>query len=77
MATELIITQKRGRIGVTTLNRPESRNTSTVPFAEQLDQALSTMERDPDLLVVVINADGLVSNSVTTKSWSRGLSPSA
>jgi enoyl-CoA hydratase/carnithine racemase len=66
MATELILTGKRGRIGVVTLNRPEARNTFTVPFAEQLDQALWTMERDSDVLVVVINANG--------KHFSTGIS---
>jgi enoyl-CoA hydratase/carnithine racemase len=38
MEAEPINTKKLGRIGVITLNRPEARNTFTVPFAEQLDQ---------------------------------------
>ena len=58
MEAEPIITKKLGRIGVITLNRPEARNTFTIPFAEQLDQALSTMDQDPEVLVVVINANG-------------------
>jgi len=66
MEAEPIITKKLGRIGVITLNRPEARNTFTVPFAEQLDQALWTMDQDPEVLVVVINANG--------KHFSTGIS---
>lgn len=58
METELIATKKPGRIGVITLNRPGEKNTFTVPFARQLDEALLAMERDPDVAVVVINANG-------------------
>ena len=55
METKPILTGKIGRIGVITLNRPEARNTFTIPFAEQLDEALRTMDEDPEVLVVVIN----------------------
>jgi len=66
MAPEMILTKKLGRIGVVTLNRPEAMNTFTVPFAQQLDQALWIMEQDADVLVVVINANG--------KHFSTGIS---
>jgi enoyl-CoA hydratase/carnithine racemase len=66
MEPELILTKKLGRIGVVTLNRPEARNTFTVPFAQQLDQALWIMEQDADVMVVVINANG--------KHFSTGIS---
>lgn len=66
MEAESILTGKRGRIGVVTLNRPEAMNTFTVPFARQLDQALWIMEHDADVLVVVINANG--------KHFSAGIS---
>ncbi|HEX9227075.1 MAG TPA: enoyl-CoA hydratase-related protein [Arthrobacter sp.] len=58
METSLIITGKLGRVGVVTLNRPADKNTFTIPFARQLDEALWAMERDPDVMVVVINANG-------------------
>jgi enoyl-CoA hydratase/carnithine racemase len=61
-----ILTRKAGRIGVITLNRPEARNTFTIPFAEQLDKALRSMDEDPEVLVVVINANG--------KHFSTGIS---
>lgn len=58
MEQELILTSKAGRIGRITLNRPEAMNTFTIPFAEQLDNALWQMEQDPEVLVVVIDAAG-------------------
>lgn len=58
MAEELIRTRKEGRIGWITLNRPDAMNTFTVPFGDQLDEALRTMEDDPEVLVVVVEGAG-------------------
>jgi enoyl-CoA hydratase/carnithine racemase len=58
METEPILTRKQGRIGIITLNRPDAKNTFTVPFARQLDLALRTMDEDAEILVVVVNANG-------------------
>jgi enoyl-CoA hydratase/carnithine racemase len=66
MEAEPVLTKIIGRIGMITLNRPEARNTFTIPFAERLDQALRTMDEDPEVLVVVINANG--------KHFSTGIS---
>lgn len=64
---EMVIqTEKQGRIGTITLNRPDDMNTFTIPFAEQLDCALWEMENDAEILVVVINANG--------KNFSTGIS---
>lgn len=58
MGADLICTRKEGRIGWITLNRPEAMNTFTIPFACQLDDALWEMERDPDVLVVIVEGAG-------------------
>jgi enoyl-CoA hydratase/carnithine racemase len=58
MAANLILTRKANRIGFITLNRPEAMNTFTPEFADQLDQALWSMENDDDVRVIVINAAG-------------------
>jgi len=58
MTTEPILTRRQGRIGIITLNRPEAKNTFTVPFADGLDRALREMDDDPEILVVVLNANG-------------------
>lgn len=61
-----ILTSKQGRIGSITLNRPEAMNTFNIPFAEQLDAALWEMENDPQIMVVLIKANG--------KNFSTGIS---
>ena len=58
MATELILTRTENNIGFITLNRPEAMNTFTPEFADQLDAALWTMERDKQVRVIVIDAAG-------------------
>lgn len=66
MSENVILTSKHGRIGTITLNRPEDMNTFTIPFAEQLDGALWDMENDPQILLVLIKANG--------KNFSTGIS---
>lgn len=58
MATELILTRTENNIGFITLNRPAAMNTFTPEFADQLDAALWTMERDKQVRVIVIDAAG-------------------
>jgi len=58
MSQELILTRKEGAIGRITLNRSEAMNTFTIPFAKQLDQALWSMEDDPEIRVVIIEGAG-------------------
>ncbi len=50
--------EKRDRIGFITLNRPQAMNTFNVPFARELNEALWDMEKDPEVRVVVIDANG-------------------
>jgi len=58
MSADLVLTRKENRIGFITLNRPEQMNTFTPEFAQQLDNALWSMEKDDDVKVVIINAAG-------------------
>lgn len=58
MSDQVILTRKQNRIGFITLNRPAALNTFTPEFADLLDQALWDMERDDEIMVVVINAAG-------------------
>ncbi|SHI94536.1 short chain enoyl-CoA hydratase [Malonomonas rubra DSM 5091] len=58
MSAQPILTRKENRIGFITLNRPEQMNTFTPEFAEQLDAALWAMEKDDEVKVVIINANG-------------------
>ena len=61
-----VLVDKRDHIGFITLNRPQAMNTFNVPFARELNDALWEMEQDPEVRVVVIDANG--------KHFSTGIS---
>ncbi len=61
-----VLVDKQERIGIITLNRPQAMNTFNVPFARELNDALWEMEKDPEIRVVVIDANG--------KHFSTGIS---
>ncbi len=61
-----VLVEKRDQIGFITLNRPQAMNTFNVPFARELNDALWEMENDPEVRVVVIDANG--------KHFSTGIS---
>ena len=66
MSYENVLVEKRDQIGFITLNRPQAMNTFNVPFARELNDALWEMEQDPEVRVVVIDANG--------KHFSTGIS---
>jgi len=66
MSDKNVLVEKRDRIGFITLNRPQAMNTFNVPFARELNDALKEMEQDPEVRVVVIDANG--------KNFSTGIS---
>jgi enoyl-CoA hydratase/carnithine racemase len=53
-----VMVEKKDKIGFITLNRPQAMNTFNVPFARELNDALREMEQDPEVRVVVIDANG-------------------
>jgi enoyl-CoA hydratase/carnithine racemase len=66
MSEPNILVEKHDLIGFITLNRPHAMNTFNVPFARELNDALWQMENDPEVRVVVIDANG--------KHFSTGIS---
>jgi enoyl-CoA hydratase/carnithine racemase len=58
MTYAAIIVEKRNHVGWITLNRPEAKNTFTVPLARELNAALEALDDDADVRVVVIRAAG-------------------
>jgi enoyl-CoA hydratase/carnithine racemase len=58
MSDNNVLLDKRDKIGFITLNRPQAMNTFNVPFARELNDALWAMEKDPEVRVVVIDANG-------------------
>ena len=61
-----VLVEKQDKIGIITLNRPQAMNTFNIPFARELNDALWEMEKDPEVRVVVIDANG--------KHFSTGIS---
>ena len=61
-----VMVEKQDKVGIITLNRPQAMNTFNVPFARELNDALWEMEKDPEVRVVVIDANG--------KHFSTGIS---
>ncbi len=45
-------------VGILTLNRPDSLNVFTTPLANELNYALKELDKDENIRVVVINAEG-------------------
>lgn len=57
MADE-ILTEKKGHIGIITLNRPDRYNTFNVPLAVKLNDALHEFDGDKNIRVIVIKGAG-------------------
>lgn len=66
MSEPNVIVEKQDHIGLITLNRPQEMNTFNVPFARELNDALLQLDADPEVRVVVIQANG--------KHFSTGIS---
>ena len=58
MSYETILVNKKDKVGIITLNRPEAKNTFTVKFAKEINESLEFMDNDSDIRVVVIDAKG-------------------
>ena len=60
MDFETIIVEKQDYIGIITLNRPEQLNTFNKTSAKELDQALTDMDGDKEVRVIIIKGNGRV-----------------
>lgn len=58
MTTEAVPVETADKIGTITLNRPEQMNTFNTPPARELNQALLTLDDDPEVQVIVIAGTG-------------------
>lgn len=50
--------EKRGRLGIITLNRPEARNAINGMMASGIEDAIDKIENDPDIWVGILTAKG-------------------
>lgn len=57
---EYVQIEKRDRVGILTLNRPEKRNALNASFVEELGLKLKSLEDDNQIKVVILRANGAV-----------------
>ncbi len=57
MAYENIIAEKKGRVGLITLNRPKALNALNAALIEELEQALDSFEADDEVGAIVITGN--------------------
>ena len=60
MSFETILIEKRDKIGILTLNRPQKFNTFNTRLAEELNAALCQLDEDNEVRVVIIKGAGKV-----------------
>jgi enoyl-CoA hydratase len=53
-----VLTRTEGAVGVMTFNRPETMNTLDIPMVLAMEEALNTLEANPDVRVLVITGSG-------------------
>lgn len=53
-----VLFEKRGRIAIITLNRPEARNAVNGALARAMEASLDDYEADPELWVAILTANG-------------------
>lgn len=58
MDKEYVLTAREGRVGVITLNRPDSLNALDVPMLLGMERALSDLEGDPEIGAIVVTGAG-------------------
>lgn len=55
--SDIVLFEKRGRIGIITLNRPEARNAVNGDVANGVEAALDAIEADDDIWVGIVTAN--------------------
>ena len=58
MDQDAVLVERRGRIGLMTVNRPKTLNALDVPTALALERALTELEADGDVRVIVVTGAG-------------------
>ena len=58
MGYQTILVERRGPVELVTMNRPEVRNAQNTQLLTELDEALKTADRDPDVNVIVVAGAG-------------------
>ena len=56
--SDVLLTERRGRVLVMTLNRPDQRNALNAELADALKAALEELDADAELTAGVLTANG-------------------
>jgi len=78
----VVLTEKKGKVGIITINRPEVRNALNIEVFNELDRVLSELKRDEGIrsLVVTGTGDSFISgadiNELLTMDSKRGFEAS-
>jgi enoyl-CoA hydratase len=72
-----VLTERRGKVVILTINRPEARNAINLAVATALSEALDAAEHDDDCLVVILTGadDKAFSAGMDLKAFARGEAP--
>ncbi|HEU5037985.1 MAG TPA: crotonase/enoyl-CoA hydratase family protein [Nocardioides sp.] len=70
---EVLEVDRRGRVLVLTMNRPEARNAIDQALASAIEAAVTELDEDPDLVVgVLTGAGGTFCSGMDLKAFARG-----
>lgn len=75
MSFETILIEKKEKIGIITLNRPDKFNTFSSRMAEELNMALRNLDEDVEIRAIVIRGAGKVFSTGIDVSEFYGKSP--
>ncbi len=68
--------EKKGAVGVITMNRPEALNALNDQVLRDLSDVVERVENDPEILVAIVTGAGR-RGGLSDKTWGQGLgSPS-
>jgi len=56
--SNLAVIERHGRVGLITINRPQVMNALDMPTLEALEQAVDTLDADPEIRVIVFTGAG-------------------
>src|SRR4030043_1127712 len=76
MSFKTVLIEKKNKIGMITLNRPQKFNTFNTQMAEELNTALRQLDEDPEVRVVIIKGAGKAFSTGIDVSEFHGKTPS-
>ena len=76
MSFETILLEKKDKIGIVTLNRPQKFNTFSSQMVEELNTALLQLDKDKEVRVIIIKGAGKVFSTGIDVSEFHGKTPS-